>query len=83
VGKTVLATVGLVAAVAIAVVAPPLGGALVSALASIGVTMSAAIATAIVAGTLSIGLSLAFSALHVGAPSAAAQVGPPRVWRLP
>jgi hypothetical protein len=79
-GKTVLMVVGLAAAVAIAVFAPPLGAALAAA---IGV--STAVATALVTVGLSIALSVAMSfaykALGVGAPSAKDAVGPPVVFR--
>lgn len=75
-GKTVAAIVGVVAVIAIAIVAPPLGAALAGAL-----SISTAVATALVTAVLSIAVSLAFRALGVGAPSAKAAVGPPQVFR--
>ncbi len=80
-GKTVMAVVGVVAAIGIAIVAPYLAP---LALGALGITATAtalAIATAVIATTLSVGLSLAFRALGVGAPSAKNAVGPPQVFR--
>ncbi len=77
-GKTVLAVVGLVAAIGIAVAAPWLVG-VIGVAGFLGV--STAVATAIVAGVLSVGLSLGFRALGVGAPSTKSAVGPPSVFR--
>lgn len=80
-GKTVAAVVGVVAAVAISIVAPYLAP---LALGVLGITATAtavAIATAVIAVGLSVGLSLAFRALGVGAPSAKNAVGPPSIFR--
>lgn len=81
-GKTVAAIVGVVAAVAIAVVAPYLAP---IALGALGITATAtaiAVATAIIGAVLSIGLSLAFRAIGVGKPpSAKDAIGPPQVFR--
>lgn len=79
-GKTVMAVVGVAAAIGIAIAAPYLAPALVAALASAGVAVSVATATAIIGTTLSIGVSLAMRAI-AGVPSARAQVGPPTVFR--
>jgi fructose-specific phosphotransferase system IIC component len=84
VGKTVAAVVGLAAAVAIAIVAPPLGGALATAIFGATATATAiATATAVVTIGLSLAVGFAFRALNVGVPSAKNTVGPPRTWRLP
>lgn len=80
-GKTVVAVVGIVAAVAIAIAAPYLAP---LALGVLGITATAtaiAIATAAIAITLSLAVSLAFRALGVGAPSAKNAIGPPSVFR--
>lgn len=73
--------VGVVAAVAIAIVAPHLALIALGALSIAATATAVAIATAVIGLTLSIGLSLAFRALGVGAPSAKQQVGPPQVFR--
>jgi hypothetical protein len=72
-----------VAAVAVAIAAPYLAPIAVSALfgAAAVTATSVAIATALIGLTLSVGLSLAFRALGVGAPSAKNAVGPPSVFR--
>lgn len=75
-GKTVAAIVGIVAVIAIAIVAPPLGAALAGA-----IGISTAVATALVTTVLSMAVSMAFRALGVGVPSAKNQVGPPQVFR--
>lgn len=80
-GKTVVAVVGIVAAVAIAIAAPYLAP---LALGVLGITATAtaiAIATAAIAITLSLAVSLAFRALGVGAPSSKNATGPPSVFR--
>lgn len=80
-GKTAASVIGAVAAVAIAVVAPMLAPLALGFLGIAATTTAIAIATAVIGLTLSVGLSLAFSALGVGAPSAKNQVGPPQVFR--
>jgi hypothetical protein len=80
-GKTVGLIVAGAAAIAIAIVAPMLAPGLVHLAAGIGLTISTAVATAIIGTTMAIGLSLAMTALGVGAPKAAQQVGPPSVFR--
>lgn len=80
-GKTVAAVVGVVAAVAIAVVAPYLAPLVLGALGITATATAIAIATAVISIGLSLAVSLAFRALGVGAPSAKNQVGPPQVFR--
>lgn len=70
-----------VAAIGIAIAAPLLAPVALSALAITATATSIAIATAVIGLTLSIGASLAFRALGVGAPQAKQQVGPPMVFR--
>ena len=70
-GKTVLAIVGVAAAIGIAIAAPYLGGLLATAVFGATATATAvAIATALVTVALSVAVGLAFRALGVGAPSA-------------
>ena len=73
-GRTVVAVIGVAVAVAIAVAAPYIA---VGVLGFVAGTTSAAIATAVIGLTLSIGASLAFRALGVGAPSAKLATAPP------
>jgi hypothetical protein len=80
-GKTVGMIVAVVAAVAIAVAAPYLAPIALGALGITATATAVAIATAVIGMTLSIGVSLAFKALGVGAPKAGNQVGPPQVFR--
>jgi hypothetical protein len=81
VGKTVAAVVGIVAAVAIAVAAPFLAPLALGVLGISATATAVAIATGVIATVLSVGLSLAFRALGVGAPTARNAVGPPQVFR--
>lgn len=75
-GRTVLAVVGVVAAIAIAVVAPYLAPLALGVLGITATTTAVAIAVAVItvglAAALSLGMGLAYSALGVGAPSAKA-----------
>jgi hypothetical protein len=80
-GKTVGMIVAVVAAVAIAVAAPYLAPIALGALGITATATAVAIATAVIGMALSIGVSLAFKALGVGAPKAGAQVGPPSIFR--
>jgi hypothetical protein len=73
--------VAVVAAVAIAVAAPYLAPIALGALGITATATAVAIATAVIGMALSIGVSLAFRALGVGAPKAGNQVGPPQVFR--
>lgn len=80
-GKTVAAIVGVVAAIAIAVVAPYLAPIALGALGITATATAVAIATAVISIALSLAVGLAFKALGVGAPSAKDAVGPPQVFR--
>ena len=82
-GKTVGAVVGVVAAIGIAVLAPVLAPLALQALgmAAVAGSVSLAVATAVIATTLSIGVSLAMRSLGVGAPTAKNAVGPPSIFR--
>jgi hypothetical protein len=80
-GKTVAAIVGVVAVIAIAIAAPYLAPLALGVLGITATTTAVAIATAVIGLTLSVGLSLAFRALGVGAPTAKNAVGPPQVFR--
>lgn len=71
----------IVAAIGIAIAAPILAPIALAALTITATATSIAIATAVIGLTLSIGASLAFRALGVGAPQAKQQVGPPMVFR--
>jgi hypothetical protein len=79
-GKTVLTIIGVVAAVAIAVFAPPLGAALGAAI-GISTAVATALVTVALSVALSLGMALAYKALGIGAPSAKNAVGPPQVFR--
>lgn len=80
-GKTVLAVVGIVAAVAIAIAAPYLAPLALGALSITATATTIAIATAVIATTLSVGVALAMRALGPSAPKAKDQIGPPQVFR--
>lgn len=80
-GKTVKSVVMLAAAVAISVVAPYLAPLALGALGIAATATAIAIATAVIGLTLAVGLSMAFRALGVGAPSARSATGPPQVFR--
>lgn len=80
-GKTVASVVGVVAAVAITIVAPMLAPLALGVLGIAATATAVAIATAVIGLTLAVGLSLAFRALGVGAPSAKSAVGPPQIFR--
>lgn len=80
-GKTVVAIVGVVAAVAIAVVAPYLAPLALGALGITATATAVAVATAVIGLALSAALAVGMRFLAGGAPVQKSPVGPPTVFR--